>query len=127
MATTHRSDLIEELEKALTDEAYDGGMGALSRDEFSTLVRTLAVTAEAVVRERCLRSLPHQQSRVHLIPGEDADARDQEGRLHDVDDEVAPLRTRVGVIGHQSSRVSGCRSEPFSRYPAAQVREGRDV
>lgn len=29
MATTHRSDLVDELEKALRDEAYDGGVGAL--------------------------------------------------------------------------------------------------
>lgn len=41
--------LVDELEKALTDEAYDGGMGALSAEEFSELVRTLAVTAAEVV------------------------------------------------------------------------------
>lgn len=49
MATTHRSDLIEELEKALAEEAYDGGMGALSPEQFTSLVRTLAVTAMVVV------------------------------------------------------------------------------
>lgn len=43
--------LVDELEKALTDEAYDGGMGALSGEEFSELVRTLAVTAAEVVEE----------------------------------------------------------------------------
>ena len=48
MATTHRSDLVEQLEKALTDEAYDGGNGALSEEQFSKLVRRLADTAIAV-------------------------------------------------------------------------------
>lgn len=43
--------LVDELEKALTDEAYDGGMGALSGEEFSELVRTLAVTAAEVVEK----------------------------------------------------------------------------
>ncbi|UPL13033.1 hypothetical protein [Microbacterium galbinum] len=51
MATTHRSDLVEQLEKALTDEAYDGGNGALSEEQFAKLVRTLATTAAAVVTE----------------------------------------------------------------------------
>lgn len=51
MATTHRSDLVEQLEKALTDEAYDGGSGALSEEQFTKLVRTLAITAAAVVAE----------------------------------------------------------------------------
>lgn len=49
MATTHRSDLIEALENAFTDEAYDGGMGALSPEQFAQLVRTLASTAFAVL------------------------------------------------------------------------------
>lgn len=40
--------LLNELERALTDEAYDGGMGALNEREFKDLVRTLAVTAAAV-------------------------------------------------------------------------------
>lgn len=43
--------LVDELEKALTDEAYDGGMGAMSPEEFRELVRTLAVTAGRVVDE----------------------------------------------------------------------------
>lgn len=43
--------LVGELEKALTDEAYDGGMGALSGEEFAELVRTLAVTAADVVEK----------------------------------------------------------------------------
>lgn len=45
---TLRSELVNELEKAFTDEAYDGGMGALSEDEFAHLVRTLAETAHSV-------------------------------------------------------------------------------
>lgn len=40
--------LVDELEKALTDEVYDGGMGALSEEQFSELVRTLASTAATV-------------------------------------------------------------------------------
>ncbi|MGW9270779.1 hypothetical protein [Microbacterium sp. NPDC055599] len=51
MATTHRSDLIDELEKALRDEAYDGGMGALGPETFTDYVRGLAVTAAKVVEE----------------------------------------------------------------------------
>jgi len=43
--------LVDELEKAFTDEAYDGGMGAMSPEEFRDLVRTLAVTAGKVVDE----------------------------------------------------------------------------
>lgn len=43
--------LVGELEKALTDEAYDGGMGALDTGEFRHLVRTLAVTAAEVVEK----------------------------------------------------------------------------
>jgi hypothetical protein len=48
---TLRSDLIIELERALTDEAYDGGMGALDDEQFGQLVRTLARTAADVIEE----------------------------------------------------------------------------
>lgn len=51
MVTTHRSDLVEQLEKAFTDEAYDGGMGVLSPEQFTSLVRTLAGTAAGVLGE----------------------------------------------------------------------------
>ncbi|MFD7871388.1 MULTISPECIES: hypothetical protein [unclassified Microbacterium] len=51
MATTHRSELIDELEKALRDEVYDGGMGALSPEQLTDYVRGLAVTAAKVVGE----------------------------------------------------------------------------
>lgn len=47
--TDHK--LTDELEKALRDEAYDGGMGALSPDQFTDYVRGLAVTAAKVVEE----------------------------------------------------------------------------
>lgn len=43
--------LVDELEKALNDEVYDGGMGALSEDQLSELVRTLASTAAKVAEE----------------------------------------------------------------------------
>lgn len=49
MATTHRSDLTTEIEKALADEAYDGGMGPMSETEFPRYVRRLAETASEVV------------------------------------------------------------------------------
>ncbi|MDR6142060.1 hypothetical protein QE375_001614 [Microbacterium foliorum] len=42
---THRSDVTTEIEKALTDEAYDGGMGPMSEAEFPRYVRRLAETA----------------------------------------------------------------------------------
>ena len=51
MATTRRSDLVDEIEKALRDEAYDGGMGALAPEQFTDYVRGLAVTAAKVVEE----------------------------------------------------------------------------
>lgn len=51
MATTHRSELIDELEKALRDEVYDGGFGALLPDQLTDYVRGLAVTAAKVVEE----------------------------------------------------------------------------
>ena len=41
--------LVDEIEKALRDEAYDGGIGALSPEEFTDYVRGLAVTAAGVV------------------------------------------------------------------------------
>lgn len=43
--------LVDELERALTDEVYDGGGGALSEEKFAKLVHTLATTAAAVVAE----------------------------------------------------------------------------
>lgn len=51
MATTHRSDLVDELEKALRDEAYDGGFGYMGDEQFTSYVRGLAVTAAKVVEE----------------------------------------------------------------------------
>ncbi|WP_303708434.1 MULTISPECIES: hypothetical protein [Microbacterium] len=51
MATTHRSDLVDGLEKALRDEAYDGGFGYMGDEQFTAYVRGLAVTAAKVVEE----------------------------------------------------------------------------
>lgn len=48
MATKHRSELVEKLEIALTDEAYDGGFGPQSEAQFSAHVRRLAETAAEV-------------------------------------------------------------------------------
>ncbi|KDA05851.1 hypothetical protein DC31_13795 [Microbacterium sp. CH12i] len=49
---TLRSDLLVELERAIADEAYDGGFGVLSEGQFTQLVSTLASTALAVVEEK---------------------------------------------------------------------------
>lgn len=46
---THRSDLVDKIADALTDEAYDGGMGPMSEKEFPRYVRRLAETAAEVV------------------------------------------------------------------------------
>lgn len=127
MATTHRSDLVEQLEKALTDEAYDGGMGALSPDEFAHLVRTLAVTVEEVVREHVESVLAHVPSRLQVSPDEEGDASSEDDCLHDLDDEVVPRPTGVRILGHGFSLGSGSRSEPFAAYPAAHVQEVEDV
>lgn len=43
--------LVDELEKALRDEAYDGGFGYMGAEQFTAYVRTLAVTAAKVVEE----------------------------------------------------------------------------
>lgn len=43
--------LTDELEKALRDEAYDGGFGYMGAEQFTSYVRTLAVTAAKVVEE----------------------------------------------------------------------------
>lgn len=45
MATTPRSELVDKIADALTDEAYDGGSGAMSETEFPRYVRRLAETA----------------------------------------------------------------------------------
>lgn len=74
MATTHRSDLTTEIEKALTGEAYDGGMGAMSEDEFPRYVRRLAETAVEVIAtvtgailcDYCGGSLPNEKDRAHI-------------------------------------------------------------
>lgn len=47
--TTPRSELLNELEKAFTDEAYDGGMGALSEEQFAKHVHRLAEVAVETV------------------------------------------------------------------------------
>lgn len=103
MATTHRSDLVEQLEKALTDEAYDGGNGALSDEQFTNLVRKLATTAAAVVAETCTPTritIEHEGGNTvtgtleqvlnhgHLKPGwkyRDADLQAEPSDAHDRD------------------------------------------
>lgn len=53
--------LTHQLEVGLTDEVYDGGMGALSETELSQYIRNLAVKAEEVVQEwkdHVLASMP---------------------------------------------------------------------
>lgn len=49
MPTTHRSELVTKIADALTDEAYDGGMGPMSETEFPRHVLRLAETAVEVV------------------------------------------------------------------------------
>ncbi|WP_288870829.1 hypothetical protein [uncultured Microbacterium sp.] len=43
--------MVDEIEKALRDEAYDGGFGYMGAEQFTAYVRTLAVTAAKVVEE----------------------------------------------------------------------------
>lgn len=42
---THRSELVTKVADALTDEAYDGGLGPMSEAEFPRHVLRLAETA----------------------------------------------------------------------------------
>lgn len=51
MATTHRSELVTKIADALTDEAYDGGMGPMSETEFPRHVLRLAEVAVEVITE----------------------------------------------------------------------------
>lgn len=101
MATTHRSELVDKIADALTDEAYDGGMGLLSEEQFAQLVRKLAVTAagamsdarfQGIVSEviaEAERSIAKHGEQRHLPMGTGADtrplsARDVErGSMHD--------------------------------------------
>lgn len=48
---TLRSDLTTEVEKALREEVYDGGFGALSPEQLTAYVRRLAETAVEVFEE----------------------------------------------------------------------------
>jgi hypothetical protein len=43
--------LVDELEKALRDEAYDGGFGYMGDEQFTAYVRTLAETGAEVVEK----------------------------------------------------------------------------
>lgn len=43
--------LVDELEKALRDEAYDGGFGYMGDEQFTAYVRTLAEAAAEVVEK----------------------------------------------------------------------------
>ncbi|WP_102191516.1 hypothetical protein [Microbacterium aurantiacum] len=45
---TLRSDLIDALEVAITDEAYDGGFGPQSEQQYSQMVRKIAEVAAEV-------------------------------------------------------------------------------
>jgi hypothetical protein len=45
---THRSELVTKVADALTDEAYDGGLGPMSEAEFPRHVLRLAETAVEV-------------------------------------------------------------------------------
>lgn len=51
MANPRSEPLIDEFERAFTDEVYDGWLGALSPDEFREHVRRLAEVAVQVVEE----------------------------------------------------------------------------
>ncbi|MGU3424014.1 hypothetical protein ACLBWV_03690 [Microbacterium paraoxydans] len=48
---THRSDLTTEIEKALTDEVYDGASGTLNDEQLRRYIRRLAEAAVEVVEE----------------------------------------------------------------------------
>lgn len=81
MATTHRSDLVDELEKALRDEVCDGGFGALLPEQLTDYVRTLAVTAAAVVAEKHTSSvLPAEADATESESGADGGRADHKKR-----------------------------------------------
>ncbi|WP_136051184.1 hypothetical protein [Microbacterium sp. K36] len=94
MATTHRSELIDELEKALHDEVYDGGLGALPPDQLTDYVRRLAVTA-AKVAEEVHTPTDDEYLRTPDPQGEPSDAQEQLAEalylLDPMKDDVNPL------------------------------------
>lgn len=94
MATTHRSELIDELEKALHDEVYDGGLGALPPDQLTDYVRRLAVTA-AKVAEEVHTPTDDEYLRTPDPQGEPSDAQEQLAEalylLDPMEDDVNPL------------------------------------
>ena len=57
--------LVDELEKALRDEAYDGGFGYMGDEQFTAYVRTLAETAAEVV-EKALTPTDDEREAVRL-------------------------------------------------------------
>lgn len=115
MATTHRSDMVEQLEVALTDEAYDGGFGTLNEAQFSAHVRRLAETAAEVVdsvlpslradghplrqNEECHPRSGEPQTRTADSGDEQDDAQQSDGASEDHQHDVRPNVVAVDV-GH---------------------------
>lgn len=114
MATTRRSDMVEQLEVALADEAYDGGFGPLTEAQFSAYVRRLAETATEVVDSMSpsLRADGHplrQNEECHPRSGEPQtrtasgdeqdDAQQSDGASEDHQRDVPPNVVAVDV-GH---------------------------
>ncbi|MEU4016197.1 hypothetical protein AB0E56_13140 [Microbacterium sp. NPDC028030] len=59
--------LVEALEKALTDEVYDGGMGYLGDEQFPAYVRRLAETAAGVLAGAHTPTDDERREALHLI------------------------------------------------------------
>lgn len=133
--TTHRSDLTTEIEKALTDEAYDGAMGQLSEAEFLRYVRRLAELAVEVVESEAVSALPALRYDDEPLGDDQQSHRDDgepEGRAHNArEDQHGAQRPEDGAENHQSEadashRVSFWHSTTMSP-PRADVDRSRGV
>lgn len=78
---TLRSDLTTEVEKALRDEAYDGGFGALTPEGLTAYVRRLAEAAVEVVEEAHTRT--------------DDESTAEAERIWPINREYSPQQTRA--------------------------------
>lgn len=99
--------LVDELERAFTDEVYDGGMGALSPEQLRDHVRGLAVTAAGVLGE-----LLSTTQTVNVLR-EDWDRLKRLEAHTPTDDEREALARVVGMILGESDDMQAMSDDAF--------------
>ena len=104
MATTRLSDLTTEIEKALTDEAYDGSSGPLNEAQFSKYVRRLAEAAVEVIGDERPSIVGATQG---IATGRSGDALADAVERGDQLTEVEQQRVVLAMKNAQISRLVG--------------------